>query len=209
MTILALSTSAPAASAALERDGRITDEIICAPNEPHSVTALPAAAQLIARNGLSPADIDGLAVDVGPGSFTGVRIGVSAINGMAMALGKPVYPVSSLAALAYGHSGVCCAMLDARNGNCYAAVFENGQPLIPDCAARVEDFVRSVPAGALFTGDGAVKYREMIESICPGALFSDKNDVTAAAVAMSRGRAANEAAPTYLRPSQAERLKKP
>lgn len=204
---LALSTSAPAASAALTDGGRILDSIVCRANEPHSVTALPAVEALLKRNGLKPCELDGFIVDVGPGSFTGVRIGVSAVNAMAFALDKPVYPVSSLAALAYGHCGVCCSVLDARNGNCYAAVYSDGVEVLAPFATDYEKLLTLTPANTLFAGDGAVKYRELIEARALGAVFTDLNDVLADRLALCAGEAVSEASPIYLRPSQAERNK--
>ena len=87
---------------------------------------MPAVDQLLAEAGLTPADLTALAVDVGPGSFTGVRIGVCHGNAMAMALGLPIVAVNALEALAFpllGGSGPVAAIIDARNGNGYGALY--------------------------------------------------------------------------------------
>ncbi len=161
---------------------------------------MPAVDELLSVAGLSPADLAALAVDVGPGSFTGVRIGVCHGNAMALALGVPVVSVNALEALAWpllGDSRPVAAIIDARNGNGYGALYgPDGAVLLPPCAIEIEPFLQSLPKDALLTGTGF--------SEADGAL------PLAESIARIAARRAGEKAaqPLYLRPSQAERKQK-
>ena len=130
MTILSLETSAAVASVALLRDGKVLAEAACDASKKHAETVLPAIDALLRGAGCAMAGLDAFAVDVGPGSFTGVRIGVCLANGFALAMAKPVIPVDALRALYEpyrGGSGLYCALIDARNGNAYAARYRDGR----------------------------------------------------------------------------------
>lgn len=219
MILLALSTSGRAASAALLKDGAPLAEATRDEGLTHSETIMPLTAELLAQNGLTPADVNVFASDVGPGSFTGVRIGVCAINAMAAALGAPVVAISSLAALREGiseESGPVCALLDARNGNAYAALFAGMECLMQPAAVTVTALLPTLPQGTFFVGDGAEAYRAEIEAAVPGARFAapERNLLTALPVAQAAwerfnaGDTVPEAMPLYLRPTQAERLYK-
>lgn len=211
MILLALSTSGPLASAALFEDGALLHEARGPSGRTHSETILPLAGEALAFAGLAPGQADAFAVDIGPGSFTGVRIGVCAANAMALALGKPVIGVSSLSALLQGQAGPACALLDCRNGNGYALLHgESGETLLPESAVVIAELLKVIPAHTLFLGDGAILHREAILAALPSARLGEINAVTAAMV----GRAAvsktgeREVLPLYLRSSQAERLYK-
>ena len=219
MILLALSTSGRAASAALLKDGVPLAEATRDEGLTHSETILLLAAELLDQTGLAPRDIGVFAADVGPGSFTGVRIGVCAVNAMAAACGAPVVAVSSLAALREGISeepGPVCTLIDARNGNAYAALFDKQACLMQPAAAIVAELLPTLPRGTLFVGDGAEAYRDEILSIVPNARFAapQQNLLTALPVAhaawrlFSAGETVREAMPLYLRPTQAERLYK-
>ncbi|MBQ3108305.1 MAG: tRNA (adenosine(37)-N6)-threonylcarbamoyltransferase complex dimerization subunit type 1 TsaB [Clostridia bacterium] len=215
MKLLALSTSGPSASAALLEDGVLLGFCEAAHGPAHSETILPLAEELLRERGLCPADMDAFAVDVGPGSFTGVRIGVSIANALGFAAGKPVIPVDSLTALSYNARGedTVAALLDARNGNGYAATFENGVCTYGPAAVVTAEYLATVPERALILGDGAEKCRAVIESIAKSPRFDDeKNRLTADKVALAaydackHGAGEREVKPLYLRPSQAERM---
>ncbi|MDO5111270.1 MAG: tRNA (adenosine(37)-N6)-threonylcarbamoyltransferase complex dimerization subunit type 1 TsaB [Clostridia bacterium] len=213
MLMLALSTSGPIASACLLRDGVLQSFLQNEGGGTHSETIMPLIDRVLTSAGLAPRDIDLFAADVGPGSFTGVRIGVCASNAMAAANAKPVIGVSSLASLAYGRKGRACALLDARNGNGYAALFEDGMCTLPPSAVVIEDFLSTVPAGTLFVGEGAVLHATRIQSRIPdsrveeAALLADAVG-KAAWESYQNGMAERELLPLYLRPTQAERLYK-
>lgn len=209
MNLLALSTSGPLPSAALFQEGALIREAVGQGGKTHSETLMPLVEQALIAAGLMPDQVDVYAVDIGPGSFTGVRIGVCAANAMALAKERPVVGVSSLRALLHGLSGPACALLDCRNGNGYAMLLGgSGETILAESAVVVAELLPAIPAGTLFVGDGAALYREEILHAVAGARFCEDNAVTAA----KAGRCAlgqkgeREAMPLYLRPSQAERM---
>ena len=212
MKILSLECTAGPASAAITEDGRVIASSFINVKLTHSQTLLPMAEGLFAAARLGLSDIDGIAVTAGPGSFTGVRIGICAANAMAAAFGKPVAAASSLEGLLYGIDNAC-ALLDCRNGNGYAMVKYEGFSPEP-MAVVIDDLLSTLPCGILMAGDGAVMHRERILNALPNARFAEGNDITADKIGLAaydnliRGETVIEALPLYLRPSQAERLAK-
>ena len=151
------------------------------------------------ENGVTISQIDLFAVDVGPGSFTGVRIGVSLVNALAFAAGKKVVSVDSLETLALSAGETdrpVAAMIDARNGNAYAALYRDGTVLMEPCAIEISEFTAKLPQDAVFVGDVMAEQKTF-----PRAGF------VALTALKHLSRAAEEADPIYLRPSQAERTK--
>ena len=144
MNILALETTDREASVALLSEDGCLEKPIESPLR-HEQTVMPAVDELLAEAGITPGDLTAVAVDVGPGSFTGVRIGVCHGNAMALALGLPVVSVNALEALAYpllGGAKPVAAVIDARNGNGYGALYApNGAALIPPCAIEIKPFL--------------------------------------------------------------------
>lgn len=217
MNILAISTSGRAASAALVRDGKVLRLALSDSGLTHSETIMPLIDSLFAENAAFAFDgTDVFAADTGPGSFTGVRIGVCIANAFAAVSGKPVAGISSLEALALAASrtGPVAAVVDARHGNCYGAIYVDALEKLPPHAATVDELLQSVPSGTLFTGDGAKVYRELIESRVKDARFAPEQEqlLTAGMLAVPAfdaaraGRCQKEVMPLYLRPTQAERL---
>lgn len=219
MLILGLETAGPTASVALLRDGALLGEYALHHTRAHSETVMPMVDSLMDTLGIAPGELSAIAVDHGPGSFTGVRIGVCAANGMGQALGIPVVGVNSLRAL-YAQvaylPGTACAMLDARNDTVYAAVYRDGHTLREPEAVLVEQLLAELPAGTLFIGDGAQAYGARIAQHIPEAILAPEaqGDLRAASVCAVALRLLREmgeepfaeAEPLYLRPSQAERL---
>lgn len=199
MMLLALDTTAAIATAALFRDGVLVAEREADAGKKHAETALPLIEALLEENDVSIDQIDQFAVDIGPGSFTGVRIGVSLINALAFASGKGVVPVDSLETLARSvaeTSHPVCAMIDARNGNAYAALYQTGETKIEPCAVEIVPFIATLPADTILVGDANVE-----EKTYPCARFVGM-------IALAKPETAlPEVEPMYLRPSQAERTK--
>ena len=199
MNILALETTDTVASVALLTDSGVREKRIESPLR-HEETVMPVVDELLCEAGLTPADITALTVDVGPGSFTGVRIGVCHGNAMALALGLPIVPVNALEALAFpllGGGAPVAAVIDARNGNGYGALYApDGGMLIPPCAMEIEPFLQSLPEDAILTGTGF-----------PGADGALPLAGSVARIAVDRA-GERAASPLYLRPSQAERKQK-
>ncbi len=204
--LLALETTDAQASVALYRKGAVHEKIINSDRR-HEETVMPAVADFMQVEHAELNELEGLCVDVGPGSFTGVRIGVCHANAMAYALGIPVISVNALEALAYPHlheGKPVCALIDARNGNGYGALYdEEGKELIPPCPCVTEEFLQAVPEEAIRVGSGYPEGTDFVPAIPRAA------DVAAiGALRLDETPVGTEARPLYLRPSQAERNRK-
>lgn len=218
MIMLAISTSSSVASAALMVDGELFSKSAETASGTHSQTILPLVDELMATNSITPDMIDSYAVDSGPGSFTGVRIGVCIANAMAYTHGREIVPVCSLEALAFNADLPCCGnictLIDARNDNGYSALYVGGECSLDPSAVQVNEFLKEIPPDTLFIGNGAVQYRQTIKKVCVNPRFLDDelNKLDARSVIKAANRAGGrrrgrltEATPMYLRPSQAER----
>lgn len=223
MRILAVETATLLGSIALADDSGVLAEIQSPEGMAHARWLMPAVESLFRQTGLSPQEIDGLAVSAGPGSFTGLRIGLSTVKGLALGTGKPVVAVPTLDALARSVPRcrrLLCPILDARKKEVYAAFFrpdEDGRParrsddlvLPPDrLAGRIDEPV-------LFIGSGIEPYRPLLSAaLGRTALFASKrfHAPRAGAVAelallrLAEGRpdAMETLEPRYVRPSEAE-----
>ena len=203
--------------AAVCRGGEVVRSKLSDNGLTHSETIMPLIDGLF-DDEIKLCDMDAVCADVGPGSFTGVRIGVCIANAMAYALKLPVIEVSSLRALAdaIDTERPVCALIDARNGNGYAALYENGKEIIAPKAVVVSELIAELPPNTVFTGDGARTYHDAIAAALPNAAFAaeEKHMLTADMLAkcadgkLERGETVEEARPLYLRPTQAERMYK-
>lgn len=228
MRILALETSAKSVSCAVTEDGAVLSRAFQCTGLTHSRTLLPMVDAMLQNAELAPESIDLYAVAAGPGSFTGLRIGVSALKGLAWAADKPCVGVSTLLAmaqnLAHTDALLVCAM-DARRSQVYNALFEAKggvlTRLTPDRALGLDELaaeLRGETRRMLVLGDGAVlAHGSLTQSgvaceLAPAALrYQDAVGVALAAQdAAERGEAcsAQELAISYLRVSQAERERK-
>lgn len=216
MMLLSVSTSGSVASAALMKDGALLALVKNESGLTHSETILPLCEALFAKFNLTADEVDAYAVDVGPGSFTGVRIGVCAVNAMAAATQKQVFGVCALDGLyesARNHTGVC-SLIDAKAGKVYAAHYKNEAILLPPTATTIDELLPLMPRGTVYVGDGAAVYADRILNSDETAVILPEHGVLLAdAVAfagwrmLQNGSACEEALPLYLRPSQAERLR--
>ena len=223
MRILAVDTTTSSGSAALLEDRRLVGETGGESGTTHSARLLGAVDRLLRSEGLAVADIDAFAVAAGPGSFTGIRIGLSTVKALAFASGKPVVPVSSLRALALKlaltGAELACPVLDAKKGEVYAALFENAGgglvELIPQGAYDPDDFFSRLPGGRAisFIGAGSAVYRDRIPaSVLGSAAFPARTLFIAHEVGLlgfegleaGKGVSAEGVAPLYFRRSQAE-----
>lgn len=129
MRVLAFDTATAACTVAVAADGQVLSEFTLQVPRAHSVRLMPLIAQTLREAGVDRRELDAIAVGVGPGSFTGLRIGLATAKGLALALDKPVVPVSTLAAAAYGtgaQAGLVVPLLDAKRDQVFTAVYAAG-----------------------------------------------------------------------------------
>ena len=225
MLILAFETSAKSCSAAIHDGKSLLAESYQNSGLTHSQTLMVMAEDLLKVCGKSAADVTHLAAAAGPGSFTGIRIGVSAAKGFAWGAEKPVYGVSTLESMALGlglWSGYVCCCMDARRNQVYNAIFlaENGslKRISEDRAIALSDLKEELAHldGPIYlVGDGAALAHKNLSSELPNLILPPEHRMhqraggvaLAALAAMDRGENADGAAlqPNYLRLSQAER----
>ena len=227
MKILALETSAKAVSAAVCENGKILCSGYQDTGLTHSRTLMPIVEHILKNTDLTTADLDAIAVAVGPGSFTGIRIGVSAAKGLAFAVNKPAVGVSTLAAMArnvaFSDGLVICAM-DARRNQIYNALFEakDGQltRLTEDRAIALADLaeeLRDDPRPKTVVGDGARFCCDFLHGTgisCrlapPHLIMQNAMSVALEAEELVKTGllvSAQDLQPVYLRPAQADRLR--
>jgi tRNA threonylcarbamoyladenosine biosynthesis protein TsaB len=239
MRIIGIDTATKAASVALVDDGIVIAEESHPSRAPadngdrhhdksnHAETILPLLDSLLQSTGMSLQEVNGLALSIGPGSFTGLRIGLSTVKGLAYGSQLPVVGVSTLlaqAARVSHYKGLICTLLDARKNEVYAALFEktgdaihriSGDSVVP--AAEIVEVIRPRAKGApcLMVGDGAVAYKpSLLQQLGGGALFHTGDFPLSGAASVARlsehrFRSNNvddlgSLTPVYLRRSQAE-----
>jgi tRNA threonylcarbamoyladenosine biosynthesis protein TsaB len=199
MRILAVDTCLPACSAAVT-DGQV---VVASTSEPmvkgHQERLATMVRELMGQAALGFGDLDRIAVTVGPGSFTGLRVGVAFAKGLASALGIPCVGVGTLEALAGEEAGVAAAAIDAKRGQIYLQVFENGRPLMaPDAlpvetaSARLAEF-----QPATLIGSAA----PLLAPVLPQAVVNPRTTPDPAAIARIAAKAGSPAPvkPLYLR----------
>ena len=214
MKLLAIETSGAACSATVAADGKFYTSYV-ADAGTHSAALFPAIEKAFVLSGLTVKDLDAVAVSAGPGSFTGIRIGVAACKGLAWGLDKPTVGISSLEAAAWasGAEGEICALIDARHRQYYYAVFEerNGVYIrrCQDAVRPAEEIAAALGENCTLTGEAAAGF---------AALFPERAFAVAEAGYPSLGVAraalfapkdryvpARDLEAVYLRLSQAER----
>ena len=148
--LLAIDTTSEFASIALAEGGRVLEEVAMESPDGFAHVMFPDIERLLDRHGLKITDIDGFAAAAGPGSFTGVRVGLTAAKGLAEATGRKVAAVSNLQAVAsFGTGALRVPVIDARRGDIFGAVYDADLRLVgSEVVMKMDDFLRTVPAGA-------------------------------------------------------------
>ena len=206
MRLLGVDTATSLASVALLEDGRLLAEATYPPRRQsgftgtaksnHSETVLPLIQSVLDGAAIGLADLDAIAIAIGPGSFTGLRIGLALVKGLAYDRQLPVVGVSSLEARAASFknsSGPICALLDARKQEVYAALFHAGDGKLQRCAAdqaiAVPQLASVIGAGSAtitFVGNGAQRYSQELRQMFDGrAQFIDELRCSSAAAAVA------------------------
>ncbi|MEG0546368.1 MAG: tRNA (adenosine(37)-N6)-threonylcarbamoyltransferase complex dimerization subunit type 1 TsaB [Oscillospiraceae bacterium] len=222
MKILSIESSATSASVAVCDNKKLLCEFYTNVGLTHSQTIMP-----MVENSLKIADIDINSIDIfavsyGPGSFTGIRIGISSIKGMADALKKPCFAVSTLETIAYpfiDFNGVVISVMDARCNQVYTASFENGKRLCSDDAILIDelsDRIKNYKKDVILCGDGAEMCYNILKEKNDGLFlapvtnrFQKASSVAFLAeeklLSFEKTVSASELLPLYLRLPQAER----
>ena len=222
MLILGLDSTAVTASVAVAeiKDGKlVSHSLFTVKNKmTHSENLMPMVDHALQVYGAAVSDLELLAVNAGPGSFTGVRIGVATVKGLAFPKGLPCAPVSTLESLAEnlsGTEGVVCALMDARRNQFYYALFENGVRLTPDSCGGMEEICSLLgEKKATLCGDGAAVFASLFPEGCPytvaNPVIREQNALSTALCGYrmymeEKTVSGKELRPIYLRVPQAER----
>lgn len=222
MKILSLDSTSVTASVAITENGKTLAENFINNGLTHSQTLMPLVEKTIADSGISIKDIDLFAVTNGPGSFTGVRIGIASVKGMADALAKDCFAVSTLEAIAEplkNEDCIACSVMDARCNQVYTAIFENGNRLCEDKAVLIDELgeeLKQYNKKVVFIGDGAELCYNKLNEILQNTEIANENIryIHASSIGrlaedkINKGENTTKSAtlvPFYLRLPQAER----
>jgi tRNA threonylcarbamoyladenosine biosynthesis protein TsaB len=214
LRILAVDTSSPWGSVALQEGTKTRGEVRLQGGEGHSQWLLPAIDSLLGGLGLRASDVEGYAVATGPGSFTGLRVGISTIQGLALASPRPCLGLSTLdalAALVTEAAAPRVAMIDAGRDEVYTALYEASGSLRGERrVGTVQALLDELKGELIFVGDGAERYRPQIQAALPRALFAPGPWFVAAALGRlaeprldaGEGQGPEALRPLYLRQAQ-------
>lgn len=223
MKILALETATPAGSIAIVDDTEgLIGEVRVNVRIAHAERLMPSIQWLLGASGVSIKEIDAFAFSIGPGSFTGLRIGLSTVKGFSFATGKPIIPVPTIDAFARTMPfcrQMICPMLDARKNEVYAGLYRwvNGQckKILPETALKPDDLLKKINEPVVFLGEGSKIYRTLIsDRLKSNALFAPPSRMSPSAssvaeIAIEKIRQGITTdpvslAPLYIRKSEAE-----
>ncbi len=202
------------------------EEVLASFNEntglTHSCTLMPKIIEMIEKSGITLDDVDYYVCSNGPGSFTGLRIGISAMKALCHAKNKKMVAVSTLDGLMYNvekFDGLICPIIDARRREVYSALYYNGEKIMDDCGISLDELfevIRKENKNVIFCGDGVLSYKEYIkESLGECCFFESEEKCLQNAVSVGKAAlkkiekgeilAYSEFTASYLKPSQPER----
>lgn len=221
MKLLSIDTSSDVCSVALLEDNKLIKELNKTDSKTHSENLMPLVDLLFKETGLSLSNIDAIACSIGPGSFTGIRIGIASCKAMAEVKQIPLIGVTSLETLAYLETtprNTIVSLIDAKNNQVYAGVFDKSYTLLEDYMA--DDISNIIPhllsyLPITFVGNGASLHKAQLQSSLSNVTFSDNTMQSAFALGKcaygkwQKGETLtpDTLLPLYLRKSQAERMK--
>ena len=222
MKILVIDTSGPVCGTAVMDENKVYSEVASQNKNTHSTSLMPMVEAALNAAGTEIGDLDAVAAVTGPGSFTGVRIGVATAKGLAHGAGLACIPVDALEALAVSageFDGIVCPIQDARAGQVYGAAFRQGNRLTGDTPVKLEECLDTVEALGerfLFIGDGVPVHREAISArLGDRAVFAPAfrgylRPSAAGWIALNKGTETDYLGlqATYLRPPNAQKNKK-
>lgn len=222
MKLLVIDTSGPVCGVAVLADGKVLCEYTAQNRNTHSANLMPMTEAALTSAGLCLQELDAIATVTGPGSFTGVRIGVATAKGLAHGAGIPCIAVDALEALSTSagmFDGIVCPIQDARAGQVYGAAFRDGERLLQNVPLKLEEYLEKIrPLGGsfLFLGDGTPVHKESIrKSLGEKAVFAPPHlnylrPSAAGVIAAKHGETTDylKLQATYLRPPNAQKNKK-
>lgn len=181
MIVLAVDSSSKVATVALIKDDKLLGEITLNDKKEHSVVLMTIIEDLLKFNNLTIDDIDGYVVSKGPGSFTGLRIGMATVKGLSFGSGKPYVSISSLDALSFSvanFDGLICPIMDALRNSVYTSLYKscNGslEKLMDYSALDMDELIEMIKSKGekvIFIGDGLDKYKDYLIQNCPNCYF--------------------------------------
>ena len=225
MLILSIDSSSNAASVALMSDDKLVGEITLNDKKQHSVLLMSLVDSILKQNNCTLQDVDGFIISKGPGSFTGLRIGMATVKGFAMGSKKPCVAISSLDGLAYNvntFSGIICPIMDALRGNVYTALYKSPKGKLEKILdysvlslEELKDRLQELNESVIFVGDGCEKHKDWLIDNVPNCNFAPNHSSFTKASSLGElgiellkdGQIEdlNTFSPLYLRKSQAER----
>ena len=218
MKILCIDTSSKLCGVAILDDTTLIKKIELDNGLTHSESLMPLIDQILKECNLNLNDINLLVSDIGPGSFTGIRIGIATVKAFADSLNIPCVGISSLESLAYNidSDGIICSLIDAKNNNVYFGVFEKKNNIVTQLEELSFKTIKEIIPilkkydKINFVGDGSIIHKEYLLSNLNTCTFSDKNDLSSFSLGLAGLNAYNQNTnfdlmPLYLRKSQAER----
>jgi len=221
MLMLAADTTTSIITVAVCKDSHVLAETIVDCGRAHSERLLATVDWVLAEAGVALTDLEALAISTGPGSFTGLRVGLATWKGLALANHLPLVPVPTLDAMTHlsaFQTATVCPMLDARMHEIFGAAyaFDKGkrQKLTPDMVCKVEELMQQIHQPPIVFGNGATLYADRIKAVHPDAIFLQPLCSVPRAAAVATEATAllaqgintdpDQVAPIYLRQSQAE-----
>ncbi len=219
MKILSIDTASNLCTVAILEDKKCIKEIVVNDARNHSEKIMPVINQALQETSLTLNNIDLIVCDKGPGSFTGIRIGVGTVLAFQDSLNIPCIGISSLEALAYNveQDGLICSLIDAKNSNVYVGFFEhknNEYSQIGNLEFKnineVLSLLQKQNTSITFVGDGATANKNLIEDLIPNSIFCEKNNLSSFSLGLAGYETyakgiSTSIMPLYLRKSQAER----
>lgn len=218
MKLLSITTSSNNCSVAILENNNVIKELSINDTKTHSETLMPLINQILLETNLNLENIDYLACDIGPGSFTGIRIGVATIKAISENKNIPIFPISSLEGLAYitsTNNGLIVSLIDARNDQAYCGIFNSDYSVnteyMADSIFKIIEILKEKNLPLSFVGNASELHKELLKSNFPNSSFSVENTISAtcigkAAIKKNKTCNADELLPLYLRKSQAERM---
>ena len=220
MKILSITSSSPICGIAILEGEKVIKEINLNNGLTHSESLLPLISQILEEVNLKLKDIDLLSVDIGPGSFTGIRIGIATVKAFVDSLNINYVCVNSLEGLSKNvqSTGIICSLIDARRDNVFAEIIENAdgnyivrrKPSFENIVDLLEELKQINPEYSItFVGSGAIKNKEAIIEYLPNSTFIDNNELCAKNIGILGYRNKSnpdykKLEPLYLRKSEAE-----